>query len=67
MLNLKLMVSLTRPHLVTGIAEHEEGGEDKGGEKNGDYHQPLVSGQVITRLLQFGGESPFRAVPHLIE
>lgn len=60
MLDLDCVTSLTRPHLVTGVPEDEECGEDKGREKYGDYHQPLVAGQVVARLLYFCGQPAFR-------
>lgn len=66
MLDLDCLLRLSRPHLVAGIAEDEEGSEYKRCEKYGHDRQPLLRRKVITRLLDFGGESPFRTVPHLI-
>lgn len=66
MLNLYGLAGMTRPNLVTGVAEHEEGGEDESRQENCHNHQPLVTGQLIARLPDFGGKSPLRCVPHLI-
>lgn len=66
MLNLYGLAGMTRAHLIAGIAEHEEGGEYESRQENCHDHQPLVTGQVIARLLDFGGKSLLRCVPHLI-
>ena len=60
------MSGMTCAYLVTGVAEHEEGGEYESRQEYCHDHQPLVAGQVIARLPDFGGKSPFRRVPHLI-
>lgn len=66
MLNLYGLAGMTRAHLVTGVAEHEESGEYESRQENCHDHKPLVTGQVIARLPDFGGKSSFRYVPHLI-
>lgn len=66
MLNLYGSSGLTRTHFVTGVAEHEESGEYESRQEYCHNHQPLVAGQVIARLPDFGGKSPLRCVPHLI-
>lgn len=66
MLNLYESSGLTRTHLVTGVAEHKESGEYESRQEYCHNHQPLVTGQVIARLPDFGGKSPLRCVPHHI-
>lgn len=66
MLNLYGLAGMTRAHLVTGVAEHEESGEYESRQENCHDHKPLATGQVIARFLNFSGKSPLRFVPHLI-
>lgn len=56
MLNLYGLAGMTRAHLVAGVAEHEESGEYESRQEYCHDHQPLVAGQVIARLPDFGGK-----------
>lgn len=66
MLYLDCLSSMAGAHLVASMTEHEEGDEDERREKYGNYREALFVWHIVADLTDFGGQSPFRAVPHLI-
>jgi len=66
MLYLDRLPGMTGPHLVTGMTEDEEGNQDESREQHGHYRQALFVGHIVAEPTDFGGQSPFGAVPHLI-
>lgn len=66
MLYLDSLPGVAGSHLVAGMTENEEGNQDKSREKHGHYHEALFVGHIVADLSDFGGQSPFRTVPHLI-
>ena len=66
MLYLDSLPSMAGAHLVAGVPEHEESDEDERREKYSYNRQALFMGHIVADLTDFGGQSSFRAVPHLI-
>lgn len=66
MLYLDSLPCMAGTHLVAGVTEHEEGDEDERREKHCNDCQALFMGHIVADLTDFGGQSSFRSVPHLI-
>ena len=66
MLYLDSLPSVAGSHLVAGVTEYEEGNQDESREQHGDDRQALFVGNIVADPTDFGGQSPLRAVPHLI-